>query len=260
MNIKDHSGRSALHHTVSGGFTETCQMLVSAGADVNIRDNSESTPLHLALARKQKNKKLEICQILISGGADLNAKVKNSPYYPPDKEAPLHLAVLAVIDYGSGLEFVRLLVAAGADVNITDSSFLDLTPLHLAFWPMPGNLYSYKKQLELCRILISGGADLNAQGKHGGTPLHWAVWVKCWSVELVQLFISAGADLNIQNKSGQTHLHLLLKIKSKRVRFHKALVDLFIQHGTDLKLEDSMGDTPLTLLKNCPTCQKKYIT
>ena len=59
---------------------------------------------------------------------------------------------------------------------------------------------------------------------------------------------------------GQTPLHLLLKIKSKRVRFHKALVDLFIQHGTDLKLEDSMGDTPLTLLKNCPTCQKKYIT
>ena len=142
---------------------------------------------------------------------------------------------------------------------ITDN-LLDLTPLHLAFWPTLGIFYSYKKQLELCRILISGGADLNAQGRHGGTPLHWAVWVKCWSVELVQLFISAGADLNIQNRSGQTPLHLLLKIKTIRGRDHfrhKALVDLFIKHGTDLKLEDSKGDTPL---KNCPTCQKKYIT
>ena len=40
-------------------------------------------------------------------------------------DPPLHLAVLAVTDYGSGLEFVRLLIAAGADVNMTAGLFIE---------------------------------------------------------------------------------------------------------------------------------------
>ena len=74
MNIKDPLDPkwSALIQTVFENAIETCQLLVSAGADVNAIHYSDDTPLHLAAFYKKDSFKLS--QILISGGANPNAK------------------------------------------------------------------------------------------------------------------------------------------------------------------------------------------
>ena len=74
MNIKDPLDPkwSALIQTVFENAIETCQLLVSAGADVNATQHSGDTPLHLAAFYKKDTFKLS--QILISGGANPNAK------------------------------------------------------------------------------------------------------------------------------------------------------------------------------------------
>ena len=62
---------SALIQTVFDNDIETCQLLVSAGADVNAISNSGKTPLLIAAFELDCFK---LSQILISGGANPNAK------------------------------------------------------------------------------------------------------------------------------------------------------------------------------------------
>ena len=73
MNIKHPLDPkwSALIQTVLDNAIETCQLLVSAGADVNAIHHSDDTPLHLAAFQLDCFK---LSQILISGGANPNAK------------------------------------------------------------------------------------------------------------------------------------------------------------------------------------------
>jgi len=58
---------------------------------------------------------------------------------------------------------VRLLVAAGADVNARQSG--DFVALHNA--AQHGNL-------TICQILLAAGADIHAQTNAGHTALHYA--------------------------------------------------------------------------------------
>jgi len=141
---------SALHYTVLMDDAETCQMLVSAGANVNITDNSESTPLHIA----GFDKNLELCQILISGGADLNFKDFKG-------KAPLHWAALA-----NDVGFVQLFISAGADVNIQDQK--GRTPLHHVTEIRGGDHSLHKAMVDL---LIQHGADPKLKDTSGDTPI-----------------------------------------------------------------------------------------
>ena len=103
---------SALHLTVLKDLPETCQILVSAGANVNTTTISGNTPLLIAACHK----KLEISRILISGGA--NPNIMNWIGM-----TPLHWAVSS-----NDLEIVRLLISAGAGLNI--QNIKGETPLH----------------------------------------------------------------------------------------------------------------------------------
>ena len=165
---------SALHYTVLGEDTETCQKLVSAGADVNTTDNSDCTPLHLAAYYKR----LELSQILISGGADLNLQNFNG-------RTPLHWAV-----FSSDLEFVQLFISAGSDLNIQDKK--GQTPLHHLLKIHRGDHSRHKAVVDL---LIQHGADLTLKDSSGYTPL-----------ETHKVEIQRGADgfLKLKDSSGDT--------------------------------------------------------
>ena len=60
---------------------QIAQVLLEHGADVTSRDDTHSTPLHLAAS----NPDLEIVRLLIKHGADVNARNRNN-------FTPLHLA------------------------------------------------------------------------------------------------------------------------------------------------------------------------
>ena len=123
---------------------KTVQALLDHGADVTARDNTRSTPLHLASAREPP----AIVQLLIEHGADVNVPDGNH-------KTPLHLAMRG------HLETARLLIERGAYVNALDGDHS--TPLHLA---------SSILRLEIMRLLIERGADINARDGSDKTPLH----------------------------------------------------------------------------------------
>lgn len=88
---------------------------------------------------------------------------------------------------GARVEIVRILVAAGADVNARDKD--GNTPLHETF------LTDVEEEL------IQLGADVNARNNDGETPIFTTV-----DDAAIPLLIRHGADLTIRNNEGQTVL------------------------------------------------------
>jgi ankyrin repeat protein len=113
---------------------ETVQVLLSFGADVTVRDDTHSTPLHLASSRGSP----EIARLLTEHGADVNAQDGNH-------KTPLLLALSS-----QKLE-TKLFTENGADINMRDGSHN--IPLHLALSRRPP---------EVARLLIEHGTNVNA--------------------------------------------------------------------------------------------------
>lgn len=90
-------------------------------------------------------------------------------------------------------EAARVLLEAGAGVNVYSRNHFDVQPLHSA---------AAGRHHEVCRILIAAGADVNAKQLAGYTPLHEAA--QHGDDELVELFLSAGADPTARLDDGKT--------------------------------------------------------
>ena len=89
------------------------------------------------------------------------------------------------------IEAVKILLAAGADINEQDEDIggagKGATPLFIAC--------SYYE--EMAKLLLSKGADVNITTYGGDSPLMAACFI---SEELVELLLSKGADINAKNK------------------------------------------------------------
>jgi ankyrin repeat protein len=135
-----------------GELKEIVKLLISKGADVNVKDKKGWTPLLLALLSENDNK--EIIKLLVSEGADVNAKDSQT------KRIPLQFAASK-----GDKEIVGLLISKGANVNAKCEDFAgkkDWTSLHYA---------ASRNHKEIVELLISKGADVNAKTEEGWTPL-----------------------------------------------------------------------------------------
>ncbi|KAN0136167.1 Ankyrin repeat-containing domain protein [Lactarius tabidus] len=92
-------------------------ILIRHGADVTARDDSHSTPLHLASSKWSA----DTVGLLIQHGADVNAQNK-------DLSTPLHLAASSRLALEGTI--VRLLLRHGANIDVTDKE--GRTPLEIA--------------------------------------------------------------------------------------------------------------------------------
>lgn len=89
---------------------------------------------------------------------------------------------------------VKLLIDAGADVNVAESSS-GMSPLHgAARW----------NRLTSARLLLANGAKVDVRDRFGRTPL-FDVMVKD-RFEMIDLLLGSGADLSARNNEGQTPL------------------------------------------------------
>lgn len=117
INSKDGDGRTPLMHAVlaEDADVEFVKFLISEGADVNVRDKSQTwTALHFA-ARDQK---LQIVEVLLDAKAEVD---------PQDTfgNTPLWRAVMS----GGSQKVVELLVSRGANPelkNLSGVSALDV--------------------------------------------------------------------------------------------------------------------------------------
>lgn len=90
-----------LHVAANAGDIEQIQLLISRGAEVNVKDKFGETPLHIAADKGYKN----IAELLIINGANVNASDE-------DGYTPLLDAIL-----WRHKDIVELLIGSGADVN-----------------------------------------------------------------------------------------------------------------------------------------------
>lgn len=167
---------------------------IQAGVDLNAKDKSGLTLLHLAAEKGRPG----VIDILVSHGVDINLRCSFGM-------TALHYAVR-----NDRYESVKRLIAAGADL---DAKFQDITPLHIA---------ASRGNLEIAEALIDAGAYLDIQNEYGSTALHLAVRYARHEVpqglvkmkaegrhrEIVRALVKAGADKKIQDNKGKKAMNL----------------------------------------------------
>ncbi len=109
-------GLLPLHNAVLAGRAEIVAILISKGAAVNSRDNQGRTPL-LSFAATAGSA-IDIPKMLLAAGAD-----------PDIEETVDQLRALDFAAINSGLELAKLLLSTGVDVNHRDSGFWGETAL-----------------------------------------------------------------------------------------------------------------------------------
>jgi ankyrin repeat protein len=115
LDWQDEFGWTALIKAVRFGESGIVQMLIGAGADVNLQDDDRGmAPLHWAASDGLE----EFARMLIGAGADVNMQDKIG-------QTSLHWAAEF-----TDVEFVRMLVEAGARKDIR--TIYDQTPYDLA--------------------------------------------------------------------------------------------------------------------------------
>jgi len=164
-----------LHHAAANGEIERVKLLISEGADVNVKNNEGLTPLHYAAREGHK----EIVELLLAHGADVN--IGGADYNRTAAEFAM---------WSNHTEIVQLLVSKGADIS----------PLHFAL---------YMKDEAKAKSLIEGGADVNKRTPFGITPLHIAAVAGL--KDIAELLIEKGADVNANPNWDWTPLHGAVK-------------------------------------------------
>ena len=139
----------------------------------NVRE-PEATSLLFDVVRSDD---ADAVRAFLQAGADANAKL--------GEQTLLHVAT-------SG-EMVRVLIAAGADVNIKSKTYG--TPLLLA---------AREDDIDAVTALISAGAHVNEPNPEGETPLMKAAYEG--NTENCRLLLSSGANIHTRDKSGRNAL------------------------------------------------------
>jgi ankyrin repeat protein len=193
-------GRSALMIAVNATRIDLATVLLKNGADVNLPDNTGSTPLN-AVVRLLRRKNgpsganhnvLSVARMLvIDAGADVRQPDRNG-------EAPLHFC--AYTGHAGG---ASLLLKHGADINCGTLS--GMTPLGLA---ARGGFVDVVKIL-----LTEGKAAINQASENGCTPLHWAIvdpvldLEKDDRIQLIQFLLQSGSDVDAVGWIGAAKLN-----------------------------------------------------
>jgi uncharacterized protein len=140
-NLKRDGDPLMLHYA----DPERARLLLSQGADPNVRNAAGETPLFRA-----GESSVDLMEVLIAAGAEVNAR-------NPFGETPLTRVVHYV---GGDTRPLRVLLAGGADVNTRQHD--GTTPLMTA---------AEKGWTRAVELLLSYGADLNARDRRGRTAL-----------------------------------------------------------------------------------------
>jgi ankyrin repeat protein len=211
-----------LVYAARAGSIDAARVLLDAGADVNQVTRYGWS----ALLAATQNRNYLMGKFLIEHGADVNIANKGG-------WTPLYLATdnrnLEGGDYPTRtpdmdhLEFIRLLLEAGADPN---ARLIESTETRTVFtnqWLDEEGATAFLRasqsgDIELMRLLLEHGADPHINTKLGVTPLSAAAgigWVEGitseWSteqtVEAVKLLLELGIDPNFQADTGRVALH-----------------------------------------------------
>jgi len=188
------SGCTALHLAAVKGHVGIVELLIDSGAAINAKDRSDRTALRLAVARNN----LKVVRMLIDAKADLI-----SPIWPVsstddefERENNGTLLKVAVTRRNASVSLIRLLLAAGVDVNERVHRTHDTALYHAIS----------ERKTEEARVLLAAGADPNLPSSLGRFPLMvtCSFGVEDIAIPLAKLLLDAGAHIDAQDRNGAT--------------------------------------------------------
>ncbi|WP_396329332.1 ankyrin repeat domain-containing protein [Burkholderia anthina] len=135
-NILSNDGEPPLHMAARWGCAETTKALLEAGADVHAVYKGHTALAEAAFAHDMGC--AETVQVLLDHGADANADHAMSRVWHGE----------------AGIEVVKTLIAAGADIELKDEN---------GFTPLASHARSHN--LPAVEVLIAAGAKIDVDGK-----------------------------------------------------------------------------------------------
>lgn len=215
LDLPDDEGSTALHYAALGNQPDVARLLLSAGCGADVINSARSSALHVAVQRGF----LEVVRVLCEQGCDVNL---------PDAHAdtPLHSAISA----GSGANGIVEVLTEVPGIDVTATNRQGFTLLHHA--SLKGHVLAVRKILARARQLV------DARKEDGFTALHLAALNN--HREVAQILIREGrCDVNVRNRKLQSPLHLAVQ------QAHVGLVPLLVDAGCSVNTEDEDGDTAL---------------
>ena len=188
VDVQNKEGATALMAASVRGHTATVQVLLDAGANVDVQ-NKEGATAFMAASMKGHTATV---QVLLAAGADVNAQINN-----PGNLEVHGFTALMIASMGGHAATVQALLAAGADPNL--QSKIGATALILA---------SGVGHTATVQALLAAEANVNAQINdrrsryEGFTALMLASGAG--HTATVQALLDAGAVLDVQGRKGQT--------------------------------------------------------
>jgi ankyrin repeat protein len=224
VNVADRkrTGYTPLHYAAKLGDVPVATLMLKYGADINVVDQSNRTPL---LAAVENRRNTETVRLLLEHGADPNHLVENQNSHHGDGFTPLKTAIRA-----GNLEAARLLVDHGADVRADCMQGMVVEVM-------------VREKDELIRFLVQAGAELNevkgAKRKKGYSPLMYGGEIG--NTEYLQLFLDNGAEVDLQNGVGDTAL--LIGASANKLE----AISLLLANGAEVDFQNGVGDTALLI-------------
>jgi uncharacterized protein len=275
-------GQTPLMWAVAEGHLDAARALIDYGADVAARSAAGSDPLFFAVRRGER----PLVDLLLRNGADVRRSttdgmsmlvvaITNAHWdlaaWLLDKGAdansgapggtPLHSAIrvrnpdtVALPDpapSGDSLEFIRALIAHGANVNAPLTRGQTVTFLNLT-GATPFLLAAQAVDVPLMKLLVERGADPTITTKEKSTALMAAAglgydegrhtaWTEAHSLAAVRLALDLGADVNAVDANGNTALH------GAAFTGANSVVKLLVEKGGRLDVKNKLGYLPVTI-------------
>jgi ankyrin repeat protein len=244
IDTQDLSGRTAMHFACLGNSCKSLgivHLLLSHGADLNIRARDGATPLHYAAMTGKQ----DVVEALVEAGATIDfadlsggSSLHTAAVYGHvpvvqylwgkvgrDLRGQSGWTVLQLVAVRGKEEVAQFLVEVEADQKAKDRS--GRTALHLA---VEG------ENLSVLKVLLKGRPDLEAEDSSGMTALYQAV--DSGQNKMVECLIKAGANTNAE---GYMERPIELAVR----RGYEAIVHLLLTDGYDCHWKNRHGDNLL---------------
>ena len=215
LDLVDDDGDTALHCINSDTSIEIVKILVNAGVDVNFRNRNRDTPICKAV---WSNIPETLIYLAKKAKLDIVGGIRGGP---------LHIAC-----YRSDLRLVKILVEAGADVNLTDP--VAGTPLQIACRSLESS--EQKQDTVIFYLINEAKVDIDIVGGLHGCAINAACGRS--SFEVVRLMLDKGTSIDVKDDMGRMAIHFAA---ARSIENFQAILGF----GADVEVADKMGRTAL---------------